>query len=157
MKTLGILVLPLLVSALAMAADLGTKKVLTLSAAKQIAAAAESFARQNNWTVVIAILDDGGHLIYLERMDNTQIGSIEVAQQKALTAVNFRRPSKVFQDLVNGASQNMAQLPGALPMEGGVPLASGGTVIGAIGISGMTSAQDGEVAAAGAKVLEGME
>ena len=154
MKALGILLLPLLVSALAMAADLGTKKVLTLSAAKQIAAAAESFARQNNWNVVIAILDDGGHLIYLQRMDDTQIGSVEVAQQKGRTAVNFRRPSKVFQDLVTGGSPQMAQLPGALAVEGGLPLIVEGAVVGAIGVSGVTSAQDGQIAAAGAKALE---
>src|SRR5215467_8996921 len=81
-------------------AQLATKKALTLEAAKQIAAAAEAEAKKNNWTMVIAVMDDGGHLIYLERMDGTQIGSVEVAQEKAITAVRFKRPTKSLEDNV---------------------------------------------------------
>lgn len=137
----------------AWAADLATRKALTLEVAKQIAAAAESEAVGNKWNVVIAIVDDGGHLLYLQRMDETQIGSVEVAQQKARTAVAFKRPSKVFEDLVAGGRIAILKLPGALPVEGGVPIAVDGRIIGAIGVSGVTSQQDGQIAKAGVDAL----
>ena len=130
-------------------AQLATKKALTLEAAKQIAAAAEAEAKKNNWTMVIAIMDDGGHLIYLERMDGTQIGSVEVAQEKAATAIKFKRPTKSLEDNVAGGRQVILKLPGATPIEGGLPIAAGNEIIGAIGVSGGTSPQDGQVAAAG--------
>jgi uncharacterized protein GlcG (DUF336 family) len=130
-------------------AQLATKKALTLEAAKQIAAAAEAEARKNNWTMVISVVDDGGHLIYLERMDGTQIGSVEVAQEKAATAVRFKRPTKALEDTVAGGRQVMLKLPGATPIEGGLPIMAGTELIGAIGVSGGTSPQDGQVAAAG--------
>jgi glc operon protein GlcG len=137
-------------------AQLADKKALTLEAAKQIASAAEKEAANNKWTMVIAILDDGGNLIYLERMDETQIGSIDVAQQKARSAVSFKRPTKVFEDAVAGGRTAILRLPGAIPVEGGVPLVAGGKIVGAIGCSGGTSQQDGQVAKAGADALAKM-
>jgi len=138
-----------LFGATASAADLATKKALTLDAAKQIAAAAEAEAKKNKWNVVIAIVDDGANLVYLQKMDETQIGSIEVAQEKARTAVKFKRASKVFEDAVKGGRQVVLKLPGALPIEGGIPLTLDNKVIGAIGVSGVQSNEDGIIAAAG--------
>jgi glc operon protein GlcG len=136
-----------------LAAGLATKPALTLHAAKQIATAAEAHALKNKWPVVIAIVDDGGHLLYLQRLDETQIGSVEVAQAKARTAVRFKRPTKAMEDAVTGGRQVMLALPGATPVEGGLPITVDGKVIGAIGVSGVTSAQDGEIAKAGLDVL----
>jgi glc operon protein GlcG len=138
-------------------AQLATKKALTLEAAKQIAAAAEAEAKKNNWTMVVAIMDDGGHLIYLERMDGTQIGSVEVAQEKAATAIKFKRPTKSLEDNVAGGRQVILKLPGATPIEGGLPIAVGNEIIGAIGVSGGTSPQDGQVAAAGLAAVSKMK
>jgi glc operon protein GlcG len=134
-------------------AQLAQKKALTLEAAKAIAAAAEKEAASNKLTMVIVILDDGGNLIYLERMDETQIGSIEVAQQKARSAVAFKRPTKVFEDAVAGGRTAILKLAGAIPVEGGLPLIVDGKIVGAIGCSGGTSQQDGVVAKAGADAL----
>jgi glc operon protein GlcG len=136
----------------AFAAELATKKALTLEVAKAMAAAAEAFARKNNWNVVIAILDDGGNLVYLQRMDNVQIGSIEVAQRKGLSAIKFKRPTKVFEDGVGGRPALLA-LPGAIPIEGGLPIEHEGQMLGAIGVSGVTSQQDGQIAKAGVDAL----
>jgi uncharacterized protein GlcG (DUF336 family) len=127
-------------------------KMLTLADAEKISNAAEARARQDNWNVVIAIMDAGGNLVLLRRMDGTQIGSIDVAQKKAETAVKFRRPSKVFEDLVKAGNVHIMSL-GVAAVEGGVPLMHDGQVIGSIGISGVTSAQDGIIAAAGAAAL----
>lgn len=135
------------------AAQPATRQVLTLQIAKEVAAAAAAEAAANKWTVVIAILDEGGHLMYLERTDDTQIASIHVAQEKARTAVGFKRPSKVFEDGVAGGRTALLSLPGALPIEGGVPLMLNGRVAGAIGVSGVTSQQDGQIAKAGADAL----
>jgi glc operon protein GlcG len=132
------------------AAQLTDKKALTLDAAKKIATAAEAEAQKNKWNVVIAVVDDGGHLIYLQRMDTTQTGSIEVAIRKAQTAMSFKRPTKVFEDAVAGGRNVLIALPGALPLEGGLPISSGGQIIGAIGVSGVTAQQDGQIAKAGA-------
>ncbi len=150
------LLFTLLIGGIMANAQLATKKALTLEAAKQIAAAAHAEAVANKWTMVIAIVDDGANLIYLERADGTQIGSVEVAQEKAKTAVKFKRPTKSFEDAVAGGRNAILKLPGALPVEGGVPLMIDGVVLGAIGVSGATSAQDGQVAAAGVKVFEKM-
>ncbi len=130
------------------AADLGTKKSMTLAAAKKIAAAAEAEAAKNKWTMVIAVLDDGANLVYLEKMDDTQIGSIDVAVAKAASAIKFKRNTKVFEDALAGGRQAILKLPGAIPVEGGVVFMDGNRVIGAVGVSGATSAQDGVVAAA---------
>lgn len=134
---------------------LTTKKALTLEAARQIAAAARDEARSNDWTMVICVVDDGAHLIYLERMDGTQIASVTVAQDKAATAVRFKRPTKALEDAVAGGRLVVMKLGGATPIEGGLPIVVDGEVIGAIGVSGGTSPQDGQVAAAGLAVLEG--
>jgi glc operon protein GlcG len=131
-------------------AQLTTKKSLTLAAAKEIGAAAEAEARKNNFTNCIAIFDDGANLIFLVTMDGTQTGSINVAQQKGLAALRFKRSTKLFQDMVTGDRPHMAFLPGAVPVEGGLPLIVDGQVIGAIGVSGMPSDKDGIVATAGA-------
>ena len=138
------------------AEDLATKKSLTLSITKKIAAAAEAYAKQKNWNVVIAIVDDGGHLIYLQRMDGVQTGSIEVAIRKAKSAAAFKRPGKMFGDAIEGGRNALLALPGALPFDGGVPIKVANQTIGAIGVSGVTGEQDGEIANAGAGSLSGI-
>lgn len=149
MKLLLTLLLLCSMSFAAMAAELATKKALTLAVAKQIAAAAEAEATKNGWTVVIAILDDGGNLMYLQKADDTQIGSIEVAQAKARSAVMFKRPTKAFEEALVGGRQALLKLPGAIPVEGGIPLMVDGKLVGAIGVSGVQSNQDGQIAQAG--------
>jgi uncharacterized protein GlcG (DUF336 family) len=133
--------------------QLSTKKILTLEGAKQIAAAAQAEAQKNNWRMVIAIVDDGGHLIYLERMDGVQVASVVVAQEKAQCAIRFKRPTKALEDAVAGGRIVVMKLAGAIPVEGGVPIVVDGEFLGAIGVSGATSAQDGQVAAAGLAAL----
>ena len=132
---------------------LGTKKVLTLEAAKAIAASAAEEAIKNKWNMAICVVDDGGHPIYLERMDGTQVASVVVAQEKASTAARFRRSTKVLEDAVLGGRTVLLKIPGATPIEGGLPIVVDGEVIGAIGVSGGTSVQDGQVAAAGVRVV----
>ena len=134
-------------------AQLANKKALTLEAAKKLAAAAGAEAKKNNWNVVICVVDDGANLLYLERMDGTQIGSIDIAQMKARTAVKMKRPSKVLEDAVAGGRNAVLKLPDVLPVEGGLPLVVDGQFIGAIGVSGVTSAQDGQIAGAGVAEL----
>lgn len=134
-------------------AEPATRKVLTLEIAKQVAAAASAEAVANKWTVVIAILDEGGNLMYLERADNTQIASIQIAQNKARTAVGFKRPSKTFEDAVAGGRHAILGLKEMTPVEGGIPLMLGDQLAGAIGVSGVTSQQDGQIAKAGADAL----
>lgn len=141
------------VQAQSIGSDLGDKKSLTLAAAKKIAAAAETEAAKNKWNVVIAVVDDGGHLVYLQRMDGTQTGSVDVAIKKARTAQAFKRPTKVFEDAVTGGRNVILALDGALPIEGGLPLSAGGQLIGGIGVSGVTAPQDGIIAKAGADLL----
>jgi uncharacterized protein GlcG (DUF336 family) len=135
------------------AAELAAKKTLSLEVAKEMAAAAEAFAVKNGWNVVIAILDDGGHLLYFQRMAGVQLGSIEVAQRKALSAVYFKRPSKAFDA---GARPAVLAIPNGFPIEGGLPIEHEGQVIGGIGISGVTSEQDGQIAQAGVDALPGI-
>ena len=127
-----------------------------LAEAKRVLAAAQAEATKNKWNVAIAVVDSGGHLVAFERMDSTQFGSVAVAQEKARTAAAFRRPSKAFQDNIaaGGEGVRMLRLPGALPIEGGLPLIAAGRVVGAIGVSGVTSAQDGQIAAAGVTGLK---
>jgi len=142
----------LLLSGATALAQLPTKPVLTLEAAKKLATAAEEEAVKNKWNIVIAIVDDGGNLLYLQRLDGTQTGSIEVALQKARTAVHFKRPSKALEDAVTGGRTVVLAL-GAMPIEGGLPLMVDDKLIGAIGVSGVTAQQDGQVAKAGADAL----
>ncbi len=132
---------------------LGSKPALNLDTAKKIAAAAEAEARKNNWNVVISIIDDGGNLMYLQRMDDTQIGSVAVSQEKARSAFLFKRPTKALEDVVLGGRSVMMALPGVTPVEGGLPLIYNGHVVGAIGVSGVKSSEDGIIAKAGADVL----
>jgi glc operon protein GlcG len=128
---------------------------ITLEQAKDVMAGAEAEAQRNNWPVVIAIVDTGGNLVSLQRLDNAQFGSLEVARQKAWSAAAFRRPTKVFQDAVAGGGANLRilRLEGASPLEGGIPLVVDGQIIGAIGVSGVTSEQDAQIAQAGAAKL----
>jgi uncharacterized protein GlcG (DUF336 family) len=123
-----------------------------LDAAKKVMAAAEAEAVKNSWPMAIVILDSTGHTVMLHRLDNTQYGSIQVAEDKAHTALDFRRPSKVFEDLVaqGGLNMRILGLRGASPLEGGVPIMVDGKIVGAIGVSGAASNQDGQVAKAGA-------
>jgi glc operon protein GlcG len=129
------------------------KPFLTLDDAKRVAAAAEAEARSNDWKVVIAVVDDGGHLLYLQRGHDTQFGSVETAIAKAHAAVAFRRPTKASEDAVLSGRLIHLALPGVIPAEGGVPLERDGVIVGAIGISGVRSFQDGQIALAGAKAL----
>ena len=126
---------------------------VTLDRAKKVMAAAEAEAKKNNWTVVIAIVDTHGLLVMLQRLDNTQTASVKVAIEKARTAAMFKRPSKVFEDAVAGGRLTLLGVPGVTPIEGGLPLMKDGKIIGAIGVSGMSSQQDGQVAKAGADVF----
>lgn len=127
--------------------------MLTLDDALRITQAARRAATENNWNVVIAVVDDGGHLISLERMDGTQKGSVRVAEQKARTAIMFKRPTKAFEDMVLQGRPVMMTMPDAICLEGGLPLIRDGVYVGAIGVSGLKSSEDGVVAAAGASAL----
>ena len=138
------------------AQGLATKRALTLDIAKKIAAAAEAEALKNKWTMFITVVDDGGIPIYIERIDETQLGSFDVSIEKARSAVLFKRPTKAFEDAVTGGRTAVIKLPGAMPVEGGIPLMADGKVIGAIGVSGGTSPQDGQVAQAGVAALEAL-
>jgi uncharacterized protein GlcG (DUF336 family) len=131
---------------------LGDKKVLTLEIAKKMAEAAEKAALANKWNMSIIVLDDGGNLLYLERMNDASIASTQIAQQKAHTAVIFKSPSKDFQEGLGKGNMSYLKLD-ALPFEGGIPIIVGGKLIGAIGVSGGTAVQDGQVAKAGADWL----
>ena len=143
-------VLILAATAITSLADLPTKKVLTLAVAKKIAEAAEAEAIKRGSTVVIVVVDDGGHLLVLERLDDTQVASVEVGIGKARTAAIFRRPSKVFEDQVRDGRIAALALPGATPLQGGVPIIYEGKVIGAIGVSGNTPQEDEDIAKVGA-------
>lgn len=129
---------------------------ITLEAAKKILNAARAFAISKQWTVVIVIVDTGGNLVLLEKFDNTQIGSIDVAIGKAKTANNFKRPTKTFEEGIanGGAGLRVLNVPGILPVEGGDPILVNGKIIGAIGVSGMKSTEDEEVAKAGLAALK---
>lgn len=148
-RAAGVAALVLSLFAPVMTAQTGTKKFLTLEAAKKIASAAEAEARKINLNVAIAIVDDGGNLIYQQRMDGTQVASLDIAPFKARGAVGFKRPTKDFEDRVRGGATNLVKIPWVAPAEGGLPLVIGGELVGAIGVSGGTSQQDGVVAAAG--------
>ena len=132
---------------------MGSKPILTLENAKRIAASAAAEAKSNDWRVVIAVVDDGGHLLYLERSHDTQFGSVETAIQKAHAAVAFQRPTKTSEDAVLSGRLIHLALPGVIPAEGGIPLQIDGVVVGGLGISGVRSFQDGQIAQAGADAL----
>jgi len=132
---------------------MASKPILTLEDAKRIAAAAEAEAQHNDWRVVIAVVDDGGHLLYLQRGHDTQFGSVETAIAKAHAAIAFQRPTKASEDAVLSGRLIHLALPGVIPAEGGVPLTVNGAVVGGLGISGVRSFQDGQIAAAGVAAL----
>jgi glc operon protein GlcG len=123
-----------------------------LESAKKAAAAAVAEARKNNWNMAVAIVDPGGYLVYFEKMDSTQTGSVDVSIDKARSAALFRRPTKVFQDGVaaGGEGLRLLNLRGAVPLDGGTPILVDGKIIGGIGVSGGTGEQDGQVAKVGA-------
>jgi uncharacterized protein GlcG (DUF336 family) len=129
---------------------------ITLEAAKKAAAAALAEARKNNWTMAVAIVDPAGTLVYFEKMDNTQIAGSKVCIDKATSAAIFKRPTKVMQDMLasGGAGVRVLRLRGAIPVEGGLPLISEGKIIGAIGLSGDSSENDGRCAQAGVDALK---
>ena len=133
----------------------GTTKYLTLEDAKKAAAAAEAEAKKNNWNVAIAIVDAGASLILFEKIDETQLGSVNIAIGKAKTALNFKRPTKALEDVVAGGRQVFLALEGITPLQGGLPVVIDGKVIGAVGVSGVMSSQDEQVAQAAINALEG--
>src|SRR5436190_19486608 len=125
---------------------------INVDTAKKVAAAAVAEARKNNWTMCIAIVDPGGNLVYFEKMDGAQTGSVNVSIDKAKSAALFKRPGKAFQDIVaaGGEGLRILQLQGAIPIDGGFPVIMDGKIVGAIGASGGSSDQDGTTAKAGA-------
>jgi uncharacterized protein GlcG (DUF336 family) len=131
---------------------------ISLEQAQKVVAAAEAEAKKQKWPVAIAVVDSGGYLVLFQRLDNTQLGSVEVSIEKAKTAVLYRRPTKVFEDRIaqGGAELKLLRLPG-MPLEGGVPIIREGKIIGGIGVSGVQSTQDAAVAAAGLQGLEEMD
>src|SRR5690349_21679154 len=152
MKTTRILfvLLSVAVGAVSAQAQLPTKQVLTLDTARKIAAAAEAEAKRRGATVVIAVVDDGGYLLVLERLDDTQAASVDVGIAKAKTAAIFRRPSGVFEDQVKNGRIAALALPGAVALKGGVPIIIEGKVIGAVGVSGNSPQEDEDIAKVGA-------
>ena len=124
---------------------------IALEAAKKIAAPALAEASRNNWAMAVAIVDGAGDLVYFEKMDATQAGSVNVALDKAQSAARFKRPTKAFQDMLatGGDGLRVLQIKGAVPVEGGIPIVIDGKIVGAIGVSGGTSPQDGQCARAG--------
>ncbi|MGE5303200.1 MAG: heme-binding protein [Alphaproteobacteria bacterium] len=135
-------------------AQLQDKKVMTLEAAEKVAAAAEAEARKRNATVVIVVVDDGGYPVVLKRLNDTQVASVDVGIGKARTAAIFRRPSKDFEDQIKNGRVASLVLPGATPLQGGIPLIAHGKVVGAIGVSGNTPQEDEDIAKAGAAGFE---
>lgn len=135
-------------------AQTADRKVITLDGAKAILAAAEAEALKNKWTVAIAVVDESGNLIAFHKVDDTQVGSIDIAIGKARTAARMKRPTKALEDAVAGGRTVMLAIEGLTPLEGGVPVMLGGRVIGAVGVSGVTSQQDAQVAQAGVAALK---
>ena len=135
------------------AAQTSETSVLNLAGARVMAEVAEAEAVRNNWKVAIAVVDAHGELIFFLKMDDVQQGSVDIAQAKARTAARMRRPTKALDDAVVGGRLALLALDGLLPLEGGVPVIHNGVVIGAVGVSGVTSAQDAQVAAAGIRAV----
>lgn len=128
---------------------------VSLDVARRVAAAAEAEARVNGWPMVIAVMDSAANLVVLHKMDHAQTGSVEIAQAKARSTVRFKRPTRVFEEALAAGGLNLRLLAteGACPLEGGLPLMHDGQLIGAIGVSGMQSTQDAQVAAVGAQAV----
>jgi glc operon protein GlcG len=129
---------------------------INIEAARKIMTAAEAEASKNNWSVVIAIIDSGGHIVMIHRHDNVQLSSIEISQGKAKTALMFKRPSKVLDDAISsgGTGLRFLALKDIVPLEGGIPIVVDGKIVGAIGVSGVLSAQDAQIARAGLDALK---
>jgi uncharacterized protein GlcG (DUF336 family) len=129
---------------------------ISLENAKKVAAPALAQARMNHWNMAVAIVDTAGNMVYFEKMDGTQVASANIALAKARCAAQFKRPTKALQDALaaGGEGLRILGLEGAVPVEGGVPLVEDGKIVGAIGVSGGTSQQDSQCAAAGAAVLK---
>jgi glc operon protein GlcG len=157
MKRLMPLAVALVGLALAGAADAQMRvpysNALTLEIAKKCLTAAEAESKKNNWNMAIAVVDSGNNLVAFQKMDNTQLGSVHVAMDKATSANGFRRPSKAFEDALAGGRQAILGLRGAAPIEGGIPLVIDGKIIGAVGVSGELAGQDGQVAKACADTI----
>lgn len=134
-------------------AQLIQTQTISLDAAKAMVAAAEAHARENNWNVAIAIVDASGGLILFHRLDETQPASLDIAIAKARTAARFKRPTKALEDAVAGGRTVLLAVEGLLPLEGGLPIVVDGRVIGAVGVSGVTSQQDAQVAQAAVAAL----
>jgi glc operon protein GlcG len=130
---------------------------ITLEAAKKVVSAAEAEAVRNNWQVAIAVIDSGGHLVMMMKIDNTQLVSIRVAESKAKSALGFRLPTKLLEDAVaaGGAGTRLLAVHDIAPFEGGFPIIEDGKIIGAIGVAGVLSAQDAQIARAGLAALGG--
>ena len=141
---------------LGVAAQLPYGPSVTLEQAQKAAAAAAAEARRNNWSMAVAVVDTSGELVLLHKMDNTQIGSINIAIGKARSAAKFKRPTKVFQDLLAKGSEFtfIMTLEGAVPVQGGIPIVMDGKIVGAIGLSGATGPQDVQCAEAGLAALK---
>jgi uncharacterized protein GlcG (DUF336 family) len=130
------------------------KPILELSDVKAIAAAAEAEATKNNWAVTIAVVDEGGHLLWLQRLDGAAAISAHIAPAKAHTAALGRRESKVYEDIVNGGRTAFLSVPGVdCLLEGGVPILKDGQCLGAVGVSGVKSIEDAQIAKAGIAAL----
>ena len=129
---------------------------INLETAKKVAAPALAEARKNNWNMAVAVVDTDGNLVYFEKLDGTQLASPNIAIGKARAAAQFKRPTKALEDALaaGGDGLRILGLPGALPVEGGIPLVSEGKIIGAIGVSGGASSQDAQCAKAGADTLK---
>jgi uncharacterized protein GlcG (DUF336 family) len=132
-----------------------TRPELTLEDCLKIHAAAQAEARRNNWNVAIAILDDGGHLLHFARMDGATPANAGIAIEKGRTAAFSRRSSGKWEEIVKSGRTSMMTMPGILPVQGGVPIVSGGTCVGGVGVSGVQSAQDEQIAQAGIDALLG--
>ena len=130
-----------------------TKKYLTLDDVKKIAVAAEAEAHKSNWAVCIAIVDDGGHLLWFQRLDGAAPASVAISQGKAVSAAIRRRATKSDEDMVNGGRVSALSMPGITFLEGGVPILVEGETVGAVGVSGVKSAEDAQIAMAGTAAL----
>jgi uncharacterized protein GlcG (DUF336 family) len=154
-KLIGIGVVSMSVLASASAQQLPTKRVLTLDAARKVAATAEAEARKNNWNVSIAVVDDAGHLVLFQRMDGAKLVAIDIAIRKARTAVYVQGETKgLEEEVTKGGRTALLPIEGFMPLEGGVPLNSGGQLVGAVGVSGVTGQQDAQCALAGAAIIK---
>ena len=154
-RLFGTVLVLLMLPVVTAAQPLPSKPVLTLDAARRVAAAAEAEARKNNWAVAIAVVDDGGHLVVFHRIDGAKLGVADIAIRKAKTAVYFQGETKGLEEEVHkGGRTPLLAIDGVVPLEGGVPLVVGGQIVGAVGVSGVSGQQDAQCALAGAKVLE---